>query len=97
MIIGLYGKPYLIFAYGRSLPFADRLREQTVAIASLCYIDDWPRAVGKIVRVTRARFAMGLLNRHSPLWRRTGRDRGTGGYAGLTGTLAGNSLRYLLV
>ncbi len=67
---------------GRSLPFADRSFEQTVAIASLCFIDDWPRAIGEIVRVTRSRFVLGLLNRHSLLWRSKGRDGGTGGYAG---------------
>ena len=67
---------------GRSLPFTDRSFEQTVAITSLCFIDDWPRAIGEIVRVTRSRFVLGLLNRRSLLWRRKGRDGGTGGYAG---------------
>lgn len=67
---------------GRCLPFADRSFEQTVALASLCFIDDWPRAIGEIVRVTRSRFVLGLLNRHSLLWRSKGQDGGTGGYTG---------------
>lgn len=44
--------PYLA-GDGRCLPFADRSFEQTVALASLCFIDDWPRVIGEIVRVTR--------------------------------------------
>lgn len=67
---------------GRCLPFANRSFEQTVALASLCFIDDWPRAIGEIVRVTRTRFVLGLLNRHSLLWKIKGRDGGTGSYTG---------------
>jgi len=64
------------------LPFADRSFDQVVALTSLCFVPDWPRAVAEIVRVTRGRFALGLLNRHSLLWRDKGRQGGSGAYQG---------------
>jgi len=66
----------------RRLPFADGAFDQTVALASLCFVDDWPRAIAEIARVTRRRFVLGLLNRHSLLWREKGRDGGQGAYRG---------------
>lgn len=35
-----------------------------------------------MARVARRRVVVGLLNRHSLLWREKGRDGGTGGYRG---------------
>lgn len=35
-----------------------------------------------MARVARRRVAVGLLNRHSLLWREKGREGGTGGYQG---------------
>lgn len=64
------------------LPFADRSFDQVVALTSLCFVPDWPRAVAEIVRVTRRGFALGLLNRHSLLWRDKGRHGGSGAYRG---------------
>jgi ubiquinone/menaquinone biosynthesis C-methylase UbiE len=64
------------------LPFADRSFDQVVAITSLCFVPDWPRAVAEIVRVTRGRFVLGLLNRHSLLWRDKGQAGGSGAYHG---------------
>lgn len=66
----------------RCLPFADHSFDQVISIAALGFIDDWPGALSEIVRVTRDRFVLGLLNRSSLLWRDKGRDGGTGGYAG---------------
>ncbi|MCZ7562185.1 MAG: class I SAM-dependent methyltransferase [Burkholderiaceae bacterium] len=67
----------------RRLPFADGAFDQTVALASLCFVDDWPLAIAEIARVTRRRFVLGLLNRHSLLWReKKGRNGGRGAYRG---------------
>lgn len=44
-------------------------------------MSDWRRAVAEIVRVSRRRFALGLLNRHSLLWLQKGRG-GLGAYRG---------------
>ena len=64
------------------LPFADRSFDQVVALTSLCFVPDWPQAVAEIVRVARRRFALGLLNRHSLLWREKGQGGGSGAYRG---------------
>ena len=64
------------------LPFADRSFDQVVAITSLCFVPDWPQAVAEIVRVARRRFVLGLLNRHSLLWRDKGQAGGSGAYRG---------------
>lgn len=39
-------------------------------------------AVREMVRVARRRVVIGLLNRHSLLWHRSGRKGGRGGYRG---------------
>jgi SAM-dependent methyltransferase len=64
------------------LPFADHSFDHVVALTSLCFVSDWPRAVAEIVRVTRGGFALGLLNRHSLLWREKGPGGGSGAYRG---------------
>lgn len=66
----------------RRLPFADSSFDQVVSIAALCFVDDERRAVYEIVRVTRRRFAIGWLNRHSLLYRQKGRGGGSGAYRG---------------
>ena len=66
----------------RSLPFIDASFDRVVSVTALCFIKDWPRALQEIVRVTRARFAIGVLNRTSLLWRDKGRGVGTGAYHG---------------
>jgi SAM-dependent methyltransferase len=66
----------------RSLPFADAGFDCVVSVAALCFIDDWRLALSEMIRVTRRRLVVGLLNRHSLLWREKGRDGGTGGYRG---------------
>lgn len=63
------------------LPFADGSFERVISVTALCFIANWPRALGEIVRVCRRRFAIGLLNRNSLLWRQKGRGGG-GAYRG---------------
>ena len=65
-----------------ALPFADNSVDGVVSIAALCFTADWRRAVGEIVRVCRGRFAIGMLNRYSLLWREKGQDGGSGAYRG---------------
>ena len=65
-----------------SLPFADRSFDLAVSVTALCFVDDARRAVHEILRVTRKRFAIGLLNRHSLLYLQKGRDGGSGAYRG---------------
>jgi len=65
-----------------ALPFADSSFDGVVSIAALCFTADWRRAVGEIVRVSRGRFAIGMLNRRSLLWRDKGRNGGSGAYRG---------------
>ncbi len=65
-----------------ALPFADNSVDGVVSIAALCFTTDWRRAVGEVVRVSRGRFAIGMLNRHSLLWRQKGRGGGSGAYRG---------------
>lgn len=64
------------------LPFPDQSFDQVTSITALCFVDDWPRAIAEIVRVTRRRFVLGLLNRHSLLWLDRGRRGGKGAYQG---------------
>lgn len=66
----------------RSLPFPDASFDKVMSVTALCFVRDWQRAVAEIVRVTRERFAIGLLNRHSVLYLRKGRHGGADGYAG---------------
>lgn len=65
-----------------ALPFADRSFDRTVSVTALCFVDDARYAVEQILRVTRERFAIGLLNRHSLLYLRKGRHGGYGAYRG---------------
>lgn len=53
----------------RALPFADKRFDSCVSVTALCFVDDWPLAIKEIIRVTRSRFAIALLNRNSLLWR----------------------------
>lgn len=63
-----------------SLPFADASFDLVVSIAALCFVEDWPHAMSEIVRVTRRRFVLGLLNKHSLLYMQKGRHGGSGTY-----------------
>lgn len=65
-----------------ALPFADNSFDHVLSVAALCFTTDWHKAVSEIVRVTRKRFAIGMLNRNSLLWREKGRHGGSGAYRG---------------
>lgn len=69
-------------ARGEALPFADGAFDYSLSVAALCFIPDERQAVCEMLRVTRKRFAIGLLNRHSLLWLDKGRDGGKGAYRG---------------
>jgi SAM-dependent methyltransferase len=73
--------PFLAADAGR-LPFADKSFDYTVAVTSLCFVEDARRAVSEMIRVTRRRFAIGLLNRHSLLFLQKGVKGGKGAYRG---------------
>jgi SAM-dependent methyltransferase len=64
------------------LPFPARSFDRTVSVTALCFVRDQERAVREIVRVTRKRFAIGLLNRRSLLYLRKGIQGGSGAYRG---------------
>ena len=75
------GEPYLL-GDARALPFAARSFELCVCITALCFIRDESRALAEMVRVTRRRLVLGLLNRHSLLYLQKGRAGGAGAYHG---------------
>jgi len=58
-----------------SLPFPDASFDHVTAITSLCFIDDHMLAIEEMWRVTRKTVCLGLLNRHSLLFKQK-HDRG---------------------
>lgn len=64
------------------LPFEDRSFDKVMSVTALCFVPQWQKAVAEIVRVSRRRFALGLLNRNSLLWLQKGRAGGSGAYRG---------------
>ncbi len=69
------------YLQGRSerLPFADGEFDYACAITSLCFVKDPVRALAELWRVSRHGVVLGLLNRHSLLYRQ---KRGSGSYKG---------------
>lgn len=68
------------------LPFTDKAFDCTIAVTSLCFIDDPLQVMREMWRVTRHALALGLLNRHSLLhWEKEGQ----GSYAGARWDTAG--------
>ncbi len=63
-----------------ALPYRDAAFDAVLSVTALCFVPDWPRALAEMVRVARRRVVLGLLNRHSLLWRAKGGS--TGAYAG---------------
>jgi len=61
------------------LPFADLRFDHSMAITSLCFVAEPEQALGELYRVARRSCVLGLLNRHSLLYRR---KAGKGGYRG---------------
>ena len=72
------------YCLGRAegLPFADRSFDCAISVTALCFVADQRAAVREILRVTRKRFAVGLLNRNSLLYLQKGRHGGIGAYRG---------------
>jgi ubiquinone/menaquinone biosynthesis C-methylase UbiE len=71
-----------VFGDARALPFPDRSFDLVISVTALCFIPEQVRALSEMLRVTRRRFAIGLLNRNSLLFLEKGRDGGSGGYRG---------------
>ena len=63
----------------QALPFADAGFDYCCAITSLCFIEEPERALQEMWRVAGRGVLLGLLNRHSLLYRQ---KRGRGGYRG---------------
>lgn len=66
-------------ADARALPFRDNSFEDCAAITSLCFVAQPQRALQEMWRVARRGVILGLLNRHSLLYRH---KRHSPGYAG---------------
>jgi SAM-dependent methyltransferase len=64
------------------LPFADDAFDAVISVTALCFVARWQDALAEIVRVSRARFAIGLLHRRSALWLSKGRTGSPGAYSG---------------
>lgn len=64
---------------GTRLTFADKQFDAAVAVTSLCFVGDQLAFVQEMARVARRRIMLGLLNRHSLLYRQ---KHGQGGYRG---------------
>lgn len=62
-----------------SLPLPDRSFDYCAAITSLCFIPEPAAAIREMWRVTRKTLVLGLLHRHSMLYRQ---KQGQGSYAG---------------
>lgn len=73
--------PFLV-GDARRLPFADASFDTTIAVASLCFVEDERSTIAELIRVTRRRFVIGLLNRHSLLFLQKGIKGGKGAYRG---------------
>lgn len=64
---------------GTALPFDDNSFDYVTAVTSLCFIAEAPQALREMWRVTRGAVLLGLLNRHSLLYRQ---KHGHGAYRG---------------
>lgn len=69
---------------GTALPFPDRSFDRSVSVAALCFVSDQTSFLSEMIRVTRKRFALGLLNRAGLLYLQKGRHGGSGAYRGAT-------------
>lgn len=73
------GGGHYLQGYSERLPFADGEFDYAAAITSLCFVKDPVRALAEMWRVSRHGVVLGLLNRHSLLYRQ---KQGSGSYAG---------------
>lgn len=62
-----------------TLPFANGAFEHVTAITSLCFVEDYAPALREMWRVCRGTLCLGLLNKHSLLYRQ---KHGRGAYRG---------------
>lgn len=76
------GGERFVIGLAERLPFADRTFDYTVCVTALCFIADQRGALLEMLRVTRRRVALGLLNHSSLLCLGKGRGSGSGGYRG---------------
>lgn len=74
-----YGTEDYLPGDGTHLPFADKQFDAVVAVTSLCFAADQLAFVREMTRGARQRIVLGLLNRHSLLYRQ---KSGQGGYRG---------------
>jgi SAM-dependent methyltransferase len=65
-----------------SLPFGGGEFDYCICVTALCFMADEARALAEMLRVTRRRLALGLLNRRSVLYLEKGRGGGRGAYRG---------------
>ena len=72
-------RDHYLLADARCLPFRNRSFDFSVAVTSLCFVPEISPALSEMARVTRHRFALGLLNRQSLLFQR---KSGKGSYKG---------------
>ena len=75
------GEPYLS-GDACALPFPARSFDLCVCVTALCFMREQSRALAEMLRITRRRLVLGLLNRHSLLYLRKGRAGGIGAYQG---------------
>ena len=64
------------------IPFSDKTFDLSVSVTALCFMAPQRQALAEMLRVTRRRFALGLLNQHSLLYWQKGRHGGSGAYRG---------------
>jgi SAM-dependent methyltransferase len=68
--------------HAEALPFENASFDYAISVTALCFVADQRSALREMLRVTRKRFALGLLNRHSLLYLQKGRRGGAGAYRG---------------
>jgi SAM-dependent methyltransferase len=71
-----------VVASGEALPVASDTFDLSLSVTALCFADNQPQFLRELARVTRRRTAVGLLKRHSLLWREKRQGGGTGAYRG---------------
>ncbi|MCR4301123.1 MAG: class I SAM-dependent methyltransferase [Sulfuricaulis sp.] len=76
---GLGGGVNYLPGTGTALPFDNKAYDFVTAVTSLCFITDPERALRELWRVARHAVTLGLLNRHSLLFRQ---KHGRGAYRG---------------
>jgi SAM-dependent methyltransferase len=94
------GHEVYVRADAARLPFADGAFDAAISVTALCFVNRWQDALAEIARVSRARFAIGLLHRCSALWLSRGRTGSAGAYSGAhwhTGAEIKEALRVLPV